>query len=363
MTGDVYPTTISNDGNTYVFTGDTTGFNGAAGCTYALVMGKFTTFSPLAAVDVNHFSTFTPGCALIPANGNLSPHGWGLMSMAGKLFISMTNQVECSGVPVCQGYYGNIFWSPDHGATWNSQTSPSVFTTGGAFNSPTTTRMSPSGPPYFDYTQFVMEGQDDGTLGYATANNRHLNANVYVYQISNAQNSTGIGISCAGDSYYLRRVPRAQMADLNPAEYQYYTGGDGTQAAAWSSLASASVAVVTNTGNGANLPAYPGELCLASIQYIPALNRYLLMTTYWPTGVDNAASSVWPIYDTPTPWGPYTQIGALATQPTASGYETPFILQGSALAATFSGTTIQAIAASNPLTTYSMNIFTVTVNH
>ncbi len=363
MTGDVYPTTISNDGITYVFNGDTSGFVPGSSCQYSLVLGKFTSLSPLAATNINTFNSFAPGCTPLVADGNLSPHAWGLASVGGKLFLSMTNSEQCAGVTICRGYYGNMMWSPDHGLTWNSQTSPTVFTTGGAFNSPTTTRMTPGGPPYFDYTQFVLEGQDDGTLGYATVNNRHLNANSYSYQISNAQNSTGVGISCAGDSYYIRRVPRSQLVDLNPAEYTYYTGGDGTQAAAWSASATSSAAVLTNTGNGANLPSNPGELCLASIQYIPALNRYLLLTSYWPNGVNNAATSTWLAYDTPTPWGPYTLVTTLTTQPSASGYETPFILQGDALSASFGSTTMRIIAASNPLTTYSMNIWTMTVSH
>jgi hypothetical protein len=357
--GDVYPEAVSNDGSTYLLIGDTTGYNGGSSCEYALVLAKATSLSPIAITNVNTFSTFTPGCELLAPDGNLSPHGFGFASVGGKLFISMTNQVECAGVPVCPGYYGNLMWSPDHGATWNSQTSPKTFTTGGAFNSPTTARMSPNGPPYFDYVQFVGQGVDDGTLGYATANKRVLNANAYSYQISNAQASTGVGISCAGEDYYLRRVPLSQLADLNPAEYTYFTGGDGTQASAWSTTQTSSASILHNAGNAANLPSYPGELCLANIEYIPALNRYLLLTTYWPNGVNNAGASTLLAYDTPTPWGPYRLVTTLSM----GGYEDPHILQADAVAATLSPTTMRIIIASNPLTTYSPNIFTMTVSH
>lgn len=361
MQGDTFWNTISNDGINYMLAGDTTGYDGNADCYSGGLLTKFTSLSPITLTDVNPLSGYGPGCVGNPSAGNFHPHPTSLLSMNGKLFMNWGMQTGCNGVDTCPWYYGSMIWSPDHGLTWNSQTSPSVFTTTGAINSPYTTRMWPNGPPYYDASQFVMQGADDGTLGYATANNRVLNANAYIYGISGVVTGTGIG-SSAADSYSLWRVPRSQLADLNPAEYQFYVSGDGTQASAWSTTQTGAAAILTNDCNAANLPATPGCLGEASIQYIPALNRYLLLTYYWVNGVQNSGDTTVLAYDAPAPWGPFTLVSTI-NYPT-QGYYDHIILQSDALAATFSSTTMRVVLTGNWLNSnYNLFYSTTTVTH
>lgn len=172
MTGDAYANVVSNDGSTYLLATDTHGFNGSSTC-FATVVAKATNLSPLTATNVNTFADI-PGCKGWSADGDLDPHAFGLTSVAGKLFLAWTNVQQCFGNPVCLGYYGSLAWSPDHGLTWNTQTNPGTFTANFTLNSPYRTRISPAGPIYFDYAQFVGFGADRDTLPllYTSTNNR-----------------------------------------------------------------------------------------------------------------------------------------------------------------------------------------------
>lgn len=361
MTGDTFWNTKSSDGINYILAGDTTGYNGNPDCYSPGLIGKLTSTSPIVAADVNPLSGYGPGCVPNASAGNLRPHPVGLMSMAGKLFMTWGIQTQCNGVDTCPWFYGSMIFSPDHGLTWNTQTSPATFTTTGGLNSPYTARMWPNGPPYYDASQFVMQGADDGTLGYATASNRVLNANAYIYGISGVVTGTGSG-SSAADSYSLWRVPRSQIADLKPSEYQFYVGGDGTQPSAWSSTQTSAASILTNDCNGANLPATPGCLGEASVQYVPALNRYLLVTYYWVNGVGTAAHTKVLAYDAPAPWGPFTLVTTV-DYPT-QGYYDHIILQADALAATFSPTTMRVVLTGQFSTAnYNMFYSTITVAH
>jgi hypothetical protein len=363
MSGDTFVNTISNDGINYLGGGDTSGYSGAPICSYTTILAKFTSLSPPTATNVNTLNGLGGGCADLPKDGNLSPKPVGLLSVGGTLFMTLTNATQAGGSGIGLFKYGSMMVSLDHGATWINQSSRCISTSTGLINSPYTTRLWPNGPPYFDASTFVMHGADDGTLGYTTAANRVLNANVYVYGISNALASGG-GIAAwnNGDAYYLWRVPRSEIIDLNPSEYQFYRGGDGTQDNAWSSTQSSAVAIITNDGNSANLPANPGELSDATVQYIPALNRYLLITYFYPLGNGSAANSTWLAYESPTPWGTWTPITVSFIN--TVGYYGAFILQSDALSATSSPTTMRLFFADNfEGPDYNMFYATMTVNH
>ncbi len=363
MYGDSFVNTISNDGINYLGGGDTTGYSGAAPCSYTTILAKFTSLSPPTAANVNTLSGLGAGCTGLSNDGNLSPKPVGLLSLGGILFMTLTNGTQAGGSGIGLFKYGSMMFSPNHGATWNNQSAPCVSTSNGMINLPYTTRLWPNGPPYFDASTFVMQGADDGTLGYTTAANRVLNANVYIYGISNALASGG-GVAAwnNGDAYYLWRVPRSQMINLNPSGYQFYTGGDGTQDSAWSSTQSSAVAIITNEGNRANLPSNPGELSDATVQYIPALHRYLLITYFYPLGNGKALNSVWLAYESPTPWGTWTPITVSFIN--TVGYYGAFILQSDALSATSSPTTMRLFLADNfEGPAYNMFYATMTVNH
>lgn len=193
---------------------------------------------------------------------------------------------------------------------------------------------------------FVMYCADDGTLGYQNACNRHDNADAYVYLMAND------GYWDSGNALYLARVPRAKLADLNAADYQFYLGGDGRLDSSWGAQASAA-AVISN----------PGKLGEPSVQYVPALNRYLLLTFSYPEGLaaDNLhpEHTLWLGYEAPHPWGPWTLINS--TEWNSQGYYNPIVLNDSI----YSGTTPTIAFTANFMITptYDMFLSTITLQH
>jgi hypothetical protein len=206
-------------------------------------------------------------------------------------------------------------------------------------------------PTSFASSTFVVYGADDGTLGYLVTANRVDNANAYIYGVSNNVSSAN-AVWNNGDSYYLWRVPRAKILNLQASDYQFYVSGDGTLDANWTTSQSGAGAVLSNTG----------KLSLANIQYIPALNRYLLLTYYYPSGASTPSSTVWLAYESPHPWGAWTQIGTF-TFATTGDYN-PIVLQSDALAATFGSTTMRSMWTQNFAgPNYNMFYATMTVSH
>jgi len=349
MNGDTFYNFVSNDGTTYMTTDDTIGW-GPTGTSSAILLAKFTSLSPLTGTNVNPLSGYGPCCTPQGQQG-LSPKLNGLWGQAGQLYISLTNQLQ-TGFAYFQ-FYGSMIFSNDHGATWNNMQAPTTFASNGTPMTPYTKTLFPgTTPTSFGSSDFVIYGADDGTLGYLVAANRFDNGDAFVYGISNNVGGSGAAWN-NGDHYYLWRVPRAKLSRLNATDYQFYVSGDGTLDASWSNAQSSSLPIITNTG----------ELSIASIQYIPALNRYLLMTFYYPSGAADPANSVWLVYESPHPWGTWTLIST-STYPTL-GYYNAVILQSDALAATFGSTTMRIMWTGNfdNSPAYNMNYATMTVSH
>ena len=349
--GDTYYNTVSSDGVTYVVTDDTTyGFGGSGSVNSAMMVSKFTSLSPLIGQNVNTLEGFG-NAEGGPSGSGLSSKLSGLISFDGCLFGAVGYQNENDSGNYNQQYYGNIIRSCDHGATWtNIQGTNSA---NGTIPSPYTTTSWPgTTPTNFASPNWVMYGADDGTMGYTTANDRVQNANAYVYVISNGQTSSHTACWTDCDAYYLARTPRATLlANPGTTVWQFYTGGDGTQDGAWSTTQANATPILSNAA----------KLSLASIQYIPALNRYLLLTWYYPSGYGN--TTTWEAYDAPAPWGPFTSV-PVTNQPTGYGYYNPVPLQADALAATFSSTTMRVLFAGYwSGSEYSLQFATMTVQH
>ena len=123
-------------------------------------------------------------------------------------------------------------------------------------------------------------------------------ANQYVYALSNN------GFWNGGDDLILARVRRADLPKLNPADWQYYTSGDGHESAAWSGAIKKAVPVLVR----------PEKLGWTAPVFIPPLNRYLLVSWYvTPTLKAWFAPKqvVYDFFEAPHPWGPWTQAGSL----------------------------------------------------
>jgi hypothetical protein len=158
--------------------------------------------------------------------------------------------------------------------------------------------------PRFATPYFVEYGQD----GKASADN----ADRWVYAISND------GFWDNGNNMILGRVARSKIADLNAADWEFYTGGDGMEDATW-----------TQDVNKARLVLdAPGKLGMTGSVYIPGLKRYLMIGWYYPAGGGKASDqaptkTVWDFYEAPKPWGPWTRIGSKEFEP--QGYYSPQI--------------------------------------
>lgn len=347
MTGDTYYNTVSSDGVTYLCTMDTSGWNGMAAHTSALQLAKFTSESPLIASTVNYLSAYTFSYPSPAAKAG------GLMSIAGNLYM-LFNRLATDNTFFENVYFGSLISSPDHGTTWNNYQGQATFTTTGANLSPLSVSMWPQGNANTNWAtnHFVMQGADDGTVGYLVANNRVNDANEYVYIVSLGYGSGSNSAVNNNDNAYLMRVPRSKFSRQNPLDYQYYVSGDGNLDSNWSSTSTSAGAILTNSG----------KLGWSSIQYIPALNRYIWGTFYYPSGAGTTSSSVWLWYESPTPWGTWTQIGTQTWSST--GYYSPIIQQDTALAAS-SGTTTMTVLTTQDFRGSNYNMFygTLTVTH
>ncbi len=135
---------------------------------------------------------------------------------------------------------------------------------------------------------FRVRGIAQFGKGYADA----IDDYVYVY----------FGFSRAND-FYLARVPKGDLP--NPARYEWFAGLDGEQPR-WSG------AFADKT------PAFSdphGYIWHIGVTYVPALRRFLLTKPHYPPDGDREAiegdrSKVagLGVFDSPTPWGPWTTV-------------------------------------------------------
>jgi hypothetical protein len=348
----------SNDGVTYFTVGDMkkpwqqngTPVNTLPSSTMSIA--KFTSESPLAGITTNFMQNYGQCCSGT-GDDSRSQKDSGLFCMAGNIYIALGRQLQGNHT-VLEQNAGQIAWSPDKGQSWNNFQTPTVFNAMGNPTTPPSASMFAASPSAFGAATFVMYGADDGTLGYTAAINRHDNANAYIYLIANEGAWNGGGPSNGGgNAYYLARVPRAKISRLQPDDYQYYVGGDGSLDAGWTSTQANAQPILSNYG----------ELGTANVQYVPALNRYLLLTFFYPHGAGNPSTTfdtTWLIYEAPHPWGPWSLVNT--THWPTQGYYNPVILNdtiehGTTPTLLFTGDFFDGGSAS-----YQMYLSTMTIN-
>lgn len=327
MEGDTYYNCKSNDGATYLTTDDTRGWqeNGLPRQqSSALSLAKFTAEAPLAGITVNPFAAYGPaGTAM--GDDRRSQKDSGLFCIGGNLFMTIGRQLNhaTGGMGSNTAYVqdaGQVIWSADKGNSWNNFQNAQYFDSGGSPTSPESSTMFPSVPGEMGSATFVMYCGDDGTLGYLDSCNRTDNADAYVYLMAND------GFWDSGNVLYLARVPRAKMSRLQASDYEFYTGGDGSLDASWTAAQNGAQPVIANTG----------RLGEPNVQYLPALNRYLLLTFSYPQGLASGAAhsehTLWLAYEAPHPWGPWTLINT--TDWPTQGFYNPVILNDTASSGT-----------------------------
>jgi hypothetical protein len=354
MTADTFYNCKSNDGITYLTTDDTQGWQESGypahhGSPLSLV--KFTSESPLAGITVNPFSAYGPA-SIATGDDSRSQKNSGLFCMGGDIYMTIGRQLNqtTGGMGTNTAYTqtaGQMIWSHDKGASWNNFQNRLSFNSGGSPTSPVSASMFGLTPTNMASATFVMYCADDGTLGYLTSCNRRDNADAYVYLMAND------GFWDSGNALYLARVPRAKMKSLNASDYQYYTSGDGALDGSWTAVQTNATPVISNAG----------RLGEPNVQFIPALNRYLLLTFSYPQGLAatnrHSEHTLWLAYESPHPWGPWTLVTSV-DWPT-QGYYNPVILNDTA----YSGTTPTIMFTGDffGANTYQMYLSTLTILH
>ena len=311
--GDTWYNTWAGDGNIYATSDDAHGFNGT--CDSNLVVNELIGSDPseISSPYMNCMTSF----GAIGNQGNYNDgRTWktdGIISVDGTLYLAVARQQDGTG-----GYPNglqpsddaSIVKSTDDGHTWSN----SFGTTGSAggaappYNSTTGQADAMFPGTSFGTPQFINYGQDDAAASTADG------GGTYVYAISND------GFAYDGSSMILGRVLRSQIGNLNASQWQFYTGppgGDGTNAANWSSSASDAQPILTASH----------QLSQSGVQYIPQLGEYIMTSFYYPfvaswndTGTQKqgaASESTWDFYDAPHPWGPWTRF---FNQPTTECY-------------------------------------------
>jgi hypothetical protein len=186
--------------------------------------------------------------------------------------------------------------STDHGKTWTRSPQEN-------FDHP----MFPGSR--FATPYFVQYGQD-GHEVWADSSDK------YVYALSNN------GYWDNGDYVILGRCLRSKMPELNGADWQFYTQGDGATDAAWTSSVRVAEPVLC----------HPGHLGMTRAVYLPKHQCYLMIEWYYPAGGGKFETSdglpevsrlttIWDFYVAPHPWGPWRNVGSHTWKP--QGYYCP----------------------------------------
>jgi hypothetical protein len=154
-------------------------------------------------------------------------------------------------------------------------------------------------------------------VDYGPSSVRPHGGEAYVYAVSNN------GFWDNGDQLILGRVRRDRMPRLEAGDWEFLAGEDGLDDAAW----------VAEAASARPILARCGRLGRAGMSYLPLRGRYVTIGWHYPAGSGKANwpesegvtdVTVWEFFESPTPWGPWTQIGAHAFFPEA--YYVPNVL-------------------------------------
>ena len=237
--------------------------------------------------DFSVFGMTNAGTNMDPSQLKRGPDGctWkssGCKMIDGTLYLVVARHrygQDCPDDPLKRQSAENasIIKSADQGKTWTRPTQE-------CYDKPMFPGQRFATPFFIDYGQ-------DGREPRVHANDK------YVYAHANG------GYWDNSDDMVLGRCPRSKIGDLNPADWQYFTGGDGMSDAAWSPKMSDAKPVIVR----------PGKLGSTGATWIPQWNSYVLIGWYYPAGGGKLPGmhehTVWEFHVSPTPWGPWRTVG------------------------------------------------------
>jgi len=124
------------------------------------------------------------------------------------------------------------------------------------------------------------------------------NAGKYVYAVANN------GHFEDGDYYILGRVLRKKLPELNAANWQFFTGGDGMKSRNWTDDIAAAKPILEN----------PLNCSMTGMTYLPALRRYVMVVWHYTTyNLRTDPRTINLYYEAPKPWGPWTKFKTVDT--------------------------------------------------
>ena len=276
--GDEWAPTWADDGNLYTGNDDGSSFGG--------IPSRSVAFGKLTGDDPFHLTgTAISDMAGYGENG-LGPDraNWKTMNsycVNGVLYMWVTRcqYPEQSGDVHHRHIFKNssIIKSTDKGKTWTPDA-------GKSFAHPMFPGMR-FGAPYF-----VWYGRD----GAASVDN----ADKFVYAVANN------GHFEDGDDYILGRVLKSKLPELNPTDWQFYTGGDGLKPGNWA----------RDMNRARPVLADPLNCSMTGMTYIPALGRYVMVVWHYTTyNLRSDPRTINDYYEAPHPWGPWTKFQTMDT--------------------------------------------------
>jgi len=154
--------------------------------------------------------------------------------------------------------------------------------------------------PAFGSPFFVHYGKNGGQV-------EQDGAHRFVYAVSNN------GFWNDGDQYIIGRVSRAKLPNLNPADWEYFMGGDGNSANRWSPKIQRAEPIL-------GVPVHCGQ---SPPCYIPSLGVYLMVVWY-----NTERMTKWyepnemryDFYQAEHPWGPWRPIDSFSDRFLSQGH-------------------------------------------
>ncbi len=288
--GDEWAPTWAADGNLYTGNDDGSSFGGIEG--RSLAFGKLVGDDPhqlqgMTVSDMGDYGKEPPR----PDHAN-----WKTMNSYGVdgvlyMFVTRCLYPEQSGDTNHRHIFKNssIIKSTDKGVTW-------MRSAGENYDHP----MFPGlrfGAPYF-----VWYGKD----GAASVDN----AGKFVYAVANN------GHFEDGDNYVLGRVPRSRLPDLNGADWQFYSGGNGMARRNWTSDMNDAKPVLQD----------PLNCSMTGMTHITGLGRYVMVVWHYTTyNLRTDPRTINDYYEAPKPWGPWKKFKTIDTG--ALGWYVPIVGQ------------------------------------
>jgi len=195
-------------------------------------------------------------------------------------------------------YHASIFKSTDGGANWTNPL--------GQVNTVMPDTIADSSFPDAKWSEvkFVKYGQ-----GGAAPNIDNAQSYVYFYT-----EDDGIW-----DNYYMARMLRTDLPSLDKTKIQYFTGGDGSLSANWSSSITAAVPIISATNRAS---------VTSSMEYDYGLDRYIMVDMGYQGVLDPGFEQSARILEAPHPWGPWTVLlEQNENNEAGGGANWPFLMQ------------------------------------